>query len=322
LTRHAPAAAVTAAVLLAALSGCTTPSAGATRPAGTAPPAGTPIAVSTPSASARVTPPPGVPAPPRGWTMVFGDGFTGPAGSGIDSQWRYDTGPGQRFGTGEVETMTDSAANVRLDGHGHLDITARKAGGSWTSGRVQTASAGVGAPAGGELEVTASIEQPDGGLGYWPAFWMVGQGRWPESGEIDIMEDVDSLPDLSGTVHCGSDPGGPCGEPEGIGSYLVSCGGCRSGYHTYTMILDRRNAADESIAFYLDGHEYYRVTESRVGAATWRAAFDHPMSIVLDLAMGGAYPDEVCDCTSPAGSTAPAGTMSVAYVAAYATAGG
>jgi beta-glucanase (GH16 family) len=53
---------------------------------------------------------------------------------------------------------------------------------------VQTTSANVGAPAGGELEVTASIQQPAGGLGYWPAFWMLGPGQWPENGEIDIME--------------------------------------------------------------------------------------------------------------------------------------
>jgi hypothetical protein len=67
----------------------------------------------------------------------------------------YDTGPGSNFGTGEIETMTSSTSNVRLDGNGHLDITALGSGSSWTSGRVQTTSANVGAPAGGELEVTA-----------------------------------------------------------------------------------------------------------------------------------------------------------------------
>ncbi len=132
----------------------------------------------------------------------------------------YDTGPGSSFGTGEIETMTNSTSNVHLDGNGNLDITALGSGSSWTSGRVQTTSANVGAPAGGELEVTASIEQPSGGLGYWPAFWMLGPGQWPENGEIDIMEDVNSLSELSGTVHCGVDPGGPCNEPNGIGSGL------------------------------------------------------------------------------------------------------
>ena len=282
-------------------------------------------AAATASAAASVTAvavPAAVPGPPSGWSTVFSDDFNGTAGSGADSQWMYDTGAGSTFGTGEIETMTNSTANVHLDGNGDLDITALDSGGSWTSGRIQTTTANVGAPAGGELEVTASIEQPTGGLGYWPAFWMLGPGQWPENGEIDIMEDVNSLSELSGTVHCGTDPGGPCNEPDGIGSGLVGCSGCQSGYHTYTMILNRTNTAAESITFYLDGNEYFSVTESQVGTSTWQAAFDHNLSIILDLAMGGSYPNGVCDCTSPTSSTASGGTMSVAYVAAYSTSGG
>jgi Ricin-type beta-trefoil lectin domain/Glycosyl hydrolases family 16 len=275
------------------------------------------VAAMVPAVSASAA----VPGPPAGWSTVFSDDFNGSAGSGIDSQWMYDTGPGSSFGTGEIETMTNSTSNVHLDGNGNLDITALGSGSSWTSGRVQTTSANVGAPAGGELEVTASIEQPSGGLGYWPAFWMLGPGQWPENGEIDIMEDVNSLSEVSGTIHCGTDPGGPCNEPDGIGSGLVGCGGCQSGYHTYTMILNRTNTSDESITFYLDGNQYFSVSESQVGTSTWQAAFDHNLSIILDLAMGGAYPNGVCGCTSPTSSTASGGTMSVAYVAAYSTTG-
>lgn len=285
-------------------------------------------AAAVPSSSALAAPvaaaaaPAAVPGPPSGWSTVFSDDFSGAAGSGADSQWMYDTGPGSGFGTGEIETMTSSTSNVHLDGNGSLDITALDSGGSWTSGRIQTTTASVGAPAGGELEVTASIQQPPGGLGYWPAFWMLGPGQWPENGEIDIMEDVNSLSEVSGTVHCGTDPGGPCNEPSGIGSGLRACSGCQTGYHTYTMILDRTNTASESITFYLDGSAYYTVTEAQVGTATWQAAFDHDLSIILDLAMGGAYPDGVCNCTTPASSTASGATMSVAYVAAYSTSGG
>ena len=56
------------------------------------------------------------------------------------------------------------------------------------------------------LLVTASIKQPGQrhGRGYWPAFWMLGPGPWPVSGEIDILEDVDALSQHSGTLHCGS----------------------------------------------------------------------------------------------------------------------
>jgi hypothetical protein len=275
-------------------------------------------AVSAPA----VAVPAAVPGAPSGWSTVFSDDFNGTSGSGIDSQWMYDTGAGSSFGTGEIETMTNSTSNVHLDGSGDLDITALGSGSSWTSGRVQTTSANVGAPAGGELEVTASIEQPSGGLGYWPAFWMLGPGQWPENGEIDIMEDVNSLSEVAGTVHCGTDPGGPCNETSGIGSGLRACSGCQTGYHTYTMIINRTNTSAESITFYLDGTSYFTATEAQIGTSTWQAAFDHNLSIILDLAMGGGFPNGVCGCTSPTSATTSGGTMRVAYVAAYSTSGG
>ncbi|MEY9938370.1 ricin-type beta-trefoil lectin domain protein [Streptacidiphilus sp. MAP5-3] len=266
-----------------------------------------------------------VPGPPSGWTTVFSDDFSGGAGSAPNSgNWMYDTGPGSSFGTGEIETMTNSSSNVSLDGNGHLDITALRDGsGNWTSGRIQTTSANVGAPAGGKLEVTAEIQQPNpsNGLGYWPAFWMLGPGQWPENGEIDIMEDVNALSEVAGTIHCGTDPGGPCNESNGIGSGLKACSGCLTGYHTYSMVLDRTNASDETITFYLDGNQYFSVSESQVGTATWQQAFDHNLSIIFDLAMGGGFPNGVCGCTSPSSATTSGGTMSVGYVAAYTTTG-
>ncbi|MDI5967824.1 glycoside hydrolase family 16 protein [Streptomyces sp. SL13] len=262
-----------------------------------------------------------VPGPPAGWSTVFSDDFAGGSGSAPSGQWMYDTGPGSNFGTGEIETMTNSSSNVYLDGNGHLNITALNNGGAWTSGRIQTTSANVGAPAGGKLEVTASIQQPNpgSGSGYWPAFWMLGPGQWPENGEIDIMEDVNSLSDVAGTIHCGTDPGGPCNEGNGIGSGLQACGGCQTGFHTYSMILDRTDASNESITFYLDGNQYFSVSEGQVGASTWQAAFDHNLSIIFDLAMGGGFPNGQCGCTTPSGSTSSGGTMSVGYVAAYTT---
>jgi hypothetical protein len=261
-----------------------------------------------------------VPGPPAGWTTVFSDGFAGAAGSPVSSaNWKYDTGPGSSFGTGEIETMTNSTSNVFLDGSGHLVIKAIDSGGAWTSGRIQTNTANVGAPAGGELEVTASIEQPNpaSGLGYWPAFWMLGPGSWPSTGEIDILEDVNALSDHSGTFHCGVDPGGPCNETTGIGSGLVSCAGCQTGFHTYTAIVNRTNTSAESITWYLDGTQFFQVNESQVPVATWQAAIDHNFSIIFDLAMGGSFPNGTCGCTTPASSTTSGASMTVAYVAAY-----
>jgi hypothetical protein len=315
--------ALTVAASVAALTAAALPAASATvaaQAAQTAPAARTGSAARTAQGAFAAIQ--AVPAPPPGWSTIFSDDFNGAAGSRVGSQWMYDTGPGSNFGTGEIETMTNSTSNVHLDGSGNLDITALGSGSSWTSGRIQTTSANVGAPAGGQLEVTASIQQPTGGLGYWPAFWMLGPGQWPENGEIDIMEDVNSLSEVSGTIHCGTYPGGPCNEGNGIGSGLRSCSGCQSGYHTYTMILNRTNTSNESITFYLDGNQYFSVSEGQVGTSTWQAAFDHNLSIIYDLAMGGGYPNGVCGCTTPTGSTASGGTMRVAYVAAYTTTGG
>jgi Carbohydrate binding module (family 6)/Putative Ig domain/Glycosyl hydrolases family 16 len=293
-----------------------------------------------PSASATT-----VPSPPSGWTTAFSDSFSGAAGSGVDSNWTDDigtqysgTGCTGNWGTGEVETETSSPANVSEDGSGHLNITALDSGGSWTSGRIETVADNFAAPAGGEMEVSASIKQPNpaNGLGYWPAFWMLGAGfrasgagtsgsmdcsNWPSVGEVDIMEDVNALSEHSGTFHCGVDPGGPCNETTGISSGLQACSGCQTGYNTYSVIVNRTNTSAESITWYLNGTAYYTVSESQVPTATWQAAVDHGFFLILDVAIGGQYPNNVCGCTSPGASTSSGGAMGVGYVAVYTTSG-
>ncbi len=286
-----------------------------------------------------------VPGPPSGWTTSYSDSFSGSAGSGVDSGWTYDTGTQYNgtgctasYGTGEVESNTSSTATVSEDGSGHLNITPVDSGGSWTSGRIETVADNFAAPADGEMEVSASIKQPNpaSGLGYWPAFWMLGAGfrasgagtsgtmdcaNWPSTGEIDVMEDVNALSEHSGTLHCGTDPGGPCNETTGLGSGLQACSGCQTGYNTYSVIVNRTNTSDESITYYLNGTAYYTVTESQVGTATWQAAVDHGFFLILDLAIGGGYPNGVCGCTSPSSSTTSGAAMSVGYVAVYTTTG-
>lgn len=262
----------------------------------------------------------------QGWTRVWTDTFNGAAGSGVDpSLWKYNTGTGI-FGTGEIETMTSSTSNVHLDGRGNLDITALGHGQSWTSGRIQTISSDFGAPAGGEMAVTASIRQPNPsvGLGYWPAFWMLGPGDWPGTGEIDILEDVNALNELAGTLHCGNltqpNPDGtlgPCHEFTGISSGLLGCPGCQTGFHTYTVIVDRTNPTAEQIRWYIDGRQFFQVSEDQVDQAAWTAAVDHGYSIIFDLAIGGGFPDGVCQCTAPSDQTTSGGTMTVSYVAVY-----
>ncbi len=267
------------------------------------------------------------------WKLAWSDNFDGPADSGVNTKyWEYNTGHGV-FGTGEVETMTDSKYNVHLDGHGNLDIIVlgHGAAGSpkaaWTSGRIETRSNRLfGAPAGREMMVTASIKQPAAAhpLGYWPGFWMLGRTAWPGTGEVDIMENVNGYSKTSGTLHCGNlkqkNPDGtfgPCHETNGLGSGLRACAGCQQSFHSYSLIIDRRHPGHEEIRWYLDGHEFYSVSEQRVGRAAWTAGVDHGHSILLDVAMGGAFPDDQCRCATPTGQTSSQGTMVVRYVRVY-----
>src|SRR3954468_17305354 len=185
-----------------------------------------------------------------GWTSLFRDDFGGTAGAPLGPGWIYNTGssyPGgaPQWGTGEIETSSDSTANVHQDGAGHLVITPiRGADGRWTSGRVETAQTDLAAPVGGELAMTASIKQPNpaSALGYWPAFWAlgaaarpVGATNWPSVGELDIMEDINGRSSVFSTLHCGVASGGVCNETTGLGSGEHACPGCQTGFHTYAV---------------------------------------------------------------------------------------
>jgi hypothetical protein len=259
-----------------------------------------------------------VPPPPAGWTTVFGDNFAGSAGSAPSSaNWFYDIGTG--FGTGEIEHTTNSTSNVYLDGNSHLVLKAINSGGTWTSGRIESTRSDFQAPPGGKLEMTASIQQPNpaNGLGYWPAFWALGSpmrmgGGWPTSGEIDMMEDVNALNEASQTLHdAANSPGHPLIPCPGAGS------GCQTGYHTYSVIVDRTNTSAESLQFLMDDTVESTITEASVGTTAWQEAIDHGFFIIFDLAMGGNYPNGICNCTTPTSATTSGASMSVGYVAVY-----
>ncbi|MEU6243933.1 glycoside hydrolase family 16 protein [Streptomyces sp. NPDC047024] len=277
------------------------------------------------------------PAPSAGWSQVFLDDFDGAAGSGVNtSNWQYDIGtsyPGGAagWGTGEVETMTSSTSNVALDGNGNLLITPRRDGsGNWTSGRIETKRTDFQPPAGGKLRVQARIQLPNvtgaAAKGYWPAFWMLGAPfrgnywNWPSVGELDIMENVQGLNTDWSTVHCGTNPGGPCNETTGIGG-STSCTGttCQAGFHTYAMEWDRSTSPEE-IRFYLDGVNFHTVRANQVDATTWANATNHGYFVILNVAMGGGFPGAFGG--GPDGGTEPGHPMTVDYVQVLQSGGG
>jgi beta-glucanase (GH16 family) len=207
--------------------------------------------------------------------LVWDDEFSGPAGSRPDpARWEIETG--SRDGT--LQQYTASPRNVSLDGHGHLVITAQRTGaGGYTSGEIQT-SGGFQTEYG---RIEARIKLPSG-PGLWPAFWAVGSDYnrvgWPQSGEIDIMENFGNDPfKISGSIHGpwrGSQPYAHVSD--GFSSVPLA-----NGFHVYGVIWSANR-----ITFTLDGKSYATVTPaSLVPGQRW--VFNSPFYLILDLAVGG-----------------------------------
>jgi hypothetical protein len=263
------------------------------------------------------------------WTQQWADEFNG-AGAVSSSNWLYDLGHGYgcgscgNWGTGEIENMTNSTANVNQTG-GHLAITPiRDGAGNWSSGRIETQRTDFQPPAGGAMAIEASLQQPNvsgaAAAGYWPAFWALGAPfrgvytNWPSVGELDIMEDINGLSSTFGTLHCGTSPGGPCNETTGIGSGQHACSGCQTGYHTYRFEYDR-SVSPQQMRWYLDGAQYFTVNANQVDATTWANATNHGFFIILNVAIGGGFPAAFGG--GPTGSTVSGVPMNVDYVRVY-----
>jgi beta-glucanase (GH16 family) len=295
--RRLTMAACSLAVPFALMAGPASPAAGASHPT-----------------KAVALPKPAAIAPALG-PLVWADDFNGPAGAPPDSsRWSHDTG-GSGFGNNELEYYTTSTANAALDGNGHLVITARQenpAGyncwyGScrYTSARINTA--GKFTQKYGHVE--ARIKLPRG-QGMWPAFWMLGDNigsvGWPNSGEMDIMENIGREPGTNhGSMH---GPGYSGGNPL-TGSYTLPGGAALADdFHTYAIDWD-----PSGVSFSVDGNVYERHTPADTNGNPW--VFDHPFFIILNVAVGGSWPG------SPDSSTSFPQQMVVDYVHVYAPTG-
>lgn len=277
------------------------------------------------------------PTPPSGWSTVWTDDFDGSANTLPNSaNWIIDTGtsyPGgpANWGTGEIQTYTNQTRNLALDGSGNLRITPIKDGNSWTSARIETQRTNFKPPSGGLLAIEGRIRMPNitgnAALGYWPAFWALGAPyrgnyqNWPGIGEFDIMENVNGINSVWGVLHCGVAPGGPCNEFNGIGGSRACPGStCQSAFHTYRFEWDTTN---DQLRWYVDGQQFHSVTRGQIGDSAWNNMTSHQgYFILLNVAMGGGFPNGVAGFNTPTGDTQSGASMFVDYVTVQTRGGG
>lgn len=127
------------------------------------------------------------------------------------------------------------------------------------------------------------------GSGLWPAFWILGSGDWPATGEIDVMENVGEAGWTSVALH------GPgySGETPLVNRWYFAPGSDATGWHVYAVDWSR-----DALVFKVDDRVVYRVTRPMVeNYGPW--AFGNPKYLILNLALGGAYPRKVNGVRTP-----------------------
>jgi beta-glucanase (GH16 family) len=127
------------------------------------------------------------------------------------------------------------------------------------------------------------------GSGLWPAWWILGKGRWPESGEIDILEYVGEKDWASAAVH------GPgySGETPFVDRLYFPKNNDVTNWHIYTV-----EWTPETMVFKYDDITMFRVTKPMVEHfGKW--TFDNEKFMILNFALGGAYPVKINGVKEP-----------------------
>ena len=227
------------------------------------------------------------PAEPAG-TTVFFDDFSGASldrgvwNVVVTGQWVNNEQQAYVDDSTTVFTVRGAEAEGAHDGA--LVLQARPRGGfrtaegrtfDFVSGRINTR---------GKFEfaygTAAARMRLPAGAGLWPAFWALGNGRWPDTGEIDVMENVGEADWASVALH---GPGYSGDTPLFNRLYLPTNDDVT---HWHVYIVDWR---PDTITFFVDSTLVYRATRPMIeNYGRW--AYDNPKFLILNLALGGAYP--------------------------------
>ena len=201
----------------------------------------------------------------------------------------------------EQQSYVDSAATVYLTrgaeaagaSNGALVIAARRAPGYVTpdahrhdfiSGHLDTR---------GHFEfaygtAAARMKLP-AGAGFWPAFWLLGSGDWPATGEIDVMENVGE-PDWASVALHGP---GYSGDTPLFNRLYLPPDRDVTHWHVYSV-----DWFPDSLVFRVDDAIVYRATRPMIeNYGRW--SYDNAKFLILNLALGGAYPLKTNGVRSP-----------------------
>lgn len=242
-------------------------------------------------------------APPAGYHLVWADEFDRD-GPPDPARWHHDT-VRNREGWYNNERQYYAGAQGRNAWvqDGRLRITARReapqqaadwGGQRYTSARLITR--GKADWTYGFFEIRAKMPC---GRGTWPAIWTLGSGgRWPDDGELDILEHMGHSPGrVSSAVHVAAGHGG-----QNTGAAFPLANAC-SEFHRYQM-----HWTPEGVSFGVNGFAYFRYPRLDAGPRAW--PFDKPQFLLLNLAIGGDLGGSVDDSIFPV-------AMEVDYVRVY-----
>jgi beta-glucanase (GH16 family) len=230
------------------------------------------------------------------WTLVWSDEFDN--NSINTDNWKFDIGTGSSgWGNNELQYYRKENAIVS---NGYLQITAKLesyGGKSYTSARMKTEGLISVGPYG---KIEARILAPSF-TGSWPAFWMLGDSYnsvgWPQCGEIDIMEHINTESQIHGAMHWQD-------HNNTYASYSGSISNDMTQWHVYSIVWD-----DSLIQWYVDGNLYHEANISNNVNGT--DEFHESFFILLNMAIGGNWPGFTVD-----ESALPA-TMYIDYVRVY-----
>jgi beta-glucanase (GH16 family) len=195
------------------------------------------------------------------------------------SKWTYDIG-GSGWGNSEAQYYTSNLKNSEIK-NGFLYINALMEdfeGKKYTSARLVTKSKGDWTY--GKVEVRAKLPQ---GRGLWPAIWMLPTdweyGGWPDSGEIDIMENLGYIPYwISGTVQTKSYNFLQSSQKQAI----TGVSDCYTEFHSYILEWE-----SDEIRIYVDSKLYLTFKDEGTGFEVW--PFDKRFHLLLNVAVGGTF---------------------------------